>query len=105
MKTFSMLSLTLGIVLVTASCNNEPSPRATPIDSTNDYGKAPVEYNGSTETSKTDTTMHSQPMDQKARQDYNANATIGAGSSTTTTPTANTTDSSTTSGSVNPKKK
>ena len=102
MKTFSMLSLIFGITLVTSACNNQSGGRGTPIDSTNDYGKAPVEYQAGNPDVKVDTTMHTQPGDQKQRQDYNANATLKQQSDAA--PTANTTDSSTTSGSANPKK-
>lgn len=97
-----MLSLTFGIALVTSSCNNEHGGRGTPIDSTNDYGKAPVEYQAGNPDVVTDSTMQTQPGDQKQRQDRSANESIRKESNTP--PTANTTDSSTTSGSAAPKK-
>lgn len=76
MKTFSMLSLTLGVALATASCNNSTGGRGTPIDSTNDHGTAPVQYEAGMPETPVDTTMQTQPMDQKARQDNSVNNSL-----------------------------
>ena len=103
MRSFSMLSLTLGIALVTASCNEGKSGRSTSVDATNNEGRAPVEYNGGTDTPRTDRSMQTQPAEQKAVQDRNAEASIS--SPNNAAPLSNTTDSSTTSGSAKPKKK
>jgi hypothetical protein len=76
MKTFSVLSLTFGVALAISSCNNDTSGRGTPIDSTNDHGTAPVQYEAGTPDHTVDTTMQSQPMDQKARQDNSVNNSL-----------------------------
>lgn len=100
MKTFSMLSLTIGMALAVGSCNNSTGGRETPIDSTNDYGTAPVQYESGNPDVKTDTTMHSQPMDQKARQDASAERSM-AQPATSAAPSPSNTDRATTSGSSN----
>lgn len=100
MKTFSKLSLSIGIALAIASCNNSTGGRETPIDSTNDYGTAPVQYEAGNPDVKTDTTMHTQPMDQKARQDASANRSLDQ-PATSAAPSPSNTDRATTSGSSN----
>lgn len=103
MKTFSMLSLTLGVALIAGSCNNSTGGRGTPIDSTNDYGTAPVQYESGAPTTPVDTTMHSQPADQRSRQDNSVNNSMPQ-TSDTTAPAPSNTDKSTTSGSSNGRK-
>lgn len=76
MKTFSMLSLTLGVALATSSCNNNTGGRSTPIDATNDHGTAPVQYEAGVPGTPVDTTMRTQPIDQKARQDNSVNNSL-----------------------------
>lgn len=106
MKTFSMLSLSLGIALVVgaSSCNNSSSDgaRTVPMDSTNDAGAAPVQYQGGTPEQTTDTTMQSNTMEMRARQD-NANARsmqeAQGANANGNQPESNTTDPKTTSGS------
>ena len=100
MKTFSMLSFSIGIALAVSSCNNSTGGRETPIDSTNDYGTAPVQYGAGNPDVKTDTTMHTQPMDQKARQDASVNNSLDH-SATSAAPAPSNTDRATTSGSSN----
>ena len=102
-----MLSLTIGVALATSACNNSTGGRATPIDSTNDNGTAPVQYSQGNPENKTDSTMHSQPMDQKARQDNSAEASMQPATdmSGASPASPSNTDSSTTSGSSNNKKK
>ena len=108
MKSFSMLSLTIGVALATSACNNTSGGGATPIDSTNDNGTAPVQYSQGNPENRTDSTMQSQPMDQKARQDNSAEASMqhpSTNMSEASPVSPSNTDSSTTSGSSNNKKK
>jgi hypothetical protein len=105
MKTFSMLSLTLGIALVTGvSCSNQEGGREVPIDSTNDLGTAPAQYQSTTQGPKVDTTMQSQPYEQRARQDQANERSMQEaqqGNGNAQPPQSNTTDPKTTSGSTN----
>jgi len=104
MKSLSLLSIILGMGMMVASCNDGSSnARSTPIDSTNDQGKAPVEYSAGTPENKIDTTMQSQPLDQTSRQNNNAHVPTAATNAQpdTTSATGNTTDKKTTSGSAN----
>lgn len=102
MRTFSMLALTLGsAIIIGTSCNNSGGGRSTPLDSTNDLGTAPVQYQGGTPDVTVDSTMQSAPYEKRDRQD-NSNARSmqeAQGNQPGQPAQSNTTDPKTTSGS------
>ncbi len=103
MKAFSMLSLTFGVALMLGtSCNNREGAHSTPLDSTNDLGTAPVQYQSGTPDRTTDSTMQTTPTDKRARQDSGNIRSMNDAQGGEKQPPArsNTTDAKSTSGSA-----
>lgn len=102
MKTSSLCTMiTAAALMIVASCNNQDGAHSVPIDSTNDMGTAPVNYQGGSGDVTVDTTMQSAPYEKRSRQDSsNARSMNEAQGDQPAQPVeSNTTDPKTTSGS------
>lgn len=102
MRRITKAGLSLGIILLLASCGNDTTEgaKSTPVDSTNMSGTAPVEYtaadSGIGDNATTTAPMHSMSGGDSVQNANNYQRPTGQGANT-----SNTTDKRTTSGSAN----
>lgn len=98
MKTTFFLPVAIACAFVASSCNNQTSGTSQPIDSVNQKGHAPVDYQEGSTANPTDTTRNSRDQYSEDTLGTRAERTVPSGHGTNS---SNTTDSRTTSGSAN----